>query len=62
LITDFVLLDEEKDCINRYFLQNQKSGNIFIDKIELVTLELPKLEEAPQNNPELIGWLRSENR
>jgi predicted transposase/invertase (TIGR01784 family) len=32
VITDFVLLTEEKDCINRYFLQNQKSGNMFIDK------------------------------
>jgi predicted transposase/invertase (TIGR01784 family) len=56
VITDFTLLKEEEDCINYYFLQNRRSGNIFVDKLELITFELTK---QPKNvNERVYYWWR----
>jgi predicted transposase/invertase (TIGR01784 family) len=57
VIADFDMVPEEKEYINYYTLINRKSGRLFTNMIEIVTLELKKLPEADDGNP-AWPWLK----
>jgi predicted transposase/invertase (TIGR01784 family) len=57
LITDFVLLPENRRYYNDYRLCNTETGEAFSDLMEIHTLELPKLPQGTDNTPQW-SWLR----
>jgi predicted transposase/invertase (TIGR01784 family) len=53
VICDHELLpvEEETDYKNRYFMANQKSGKLFTDLVEIITVELPKVPDTDNGDP-----------
>jgi predicted transposase/invertase (TIGR01784 family) len=56
VITDFVLIDENSEYRNDYYLHDGRTGSQFSDKLNIVVLELPKLKDEDQTL--LADWLR----
>lgn len=57
VITNHVLVKENQSYFNKYRLYDKKTGSEFTDKIEVNTLELPKLPFETDNS-KLWNWLR----
>ena len=53
LITDYRLINENRDYHNQYRLHDPKTGSEFTDLLEVHTLELPKL---PKNEDGTVLW------
>jgi predicted transposase/invertase (TIGR01784 family) len=51
VITDHTLFPNEASCLNHYELRNRKSGSLFTDLQEYVTIELSKLPEEDDGEP-----------
>ena len=57
LITNFILLPEEKDYFNEISLRNAVSGKEFTDLLKYIILELPKLPEE-EDGRQAWSWLK----
>jgi predicted transposase/invertase (TIGR01784 family) len=57
VITDYILIGDNKEYHNRYKLYDRKTGSEFTDILEINTLELPKLPQG-KDGTELFDWLK----
>jgi predicted transposase/invertase (TIGR01784 family) len=57
VITDFVFITQNEIYHNKYKMFDPKTGSVFTDKLEINTLELPKLP-INEDKSELWHWMR----
>ncbi|GHV37331.1 hypothetical protein AGMMS49546_04770 [Spirochaetia bacterium] len=57
LICDHELIPETAAYINEWELRNRETGQIFTDLVKIITIELPKVPQGDNGEPEW-GWLR----
>ncbi|GHT07765.1 hypothetical protein AGMMS49525_16950 [Bacteroidia bacterium] len=58
-ILNFILWDDNTDCINHHSLMNEKTLTVSSDKLQLITVELQKFTKsaAEEGDSDLYKWL-----
>lgn len=57
-ILDFIHFKEDDICYRTMHLRDDKTGELYSDKLELQILELKKLPKDVQTGDDLIAWMR----
>lgn len=60
-VLDFVLFPEDKEYYSCFHLLEDQRGRMYSDKLEIHTLELPKLADYEYPETELLNWARFMN-
>lgn len=57
-ILDFILFENDRECYRSITFCDRKTGKEYTDLMEMQILELQKIPKEPENEEEVIKWMR----